>query len=183
MFGDVSPSGKLPVTFYETLEELPDFTDYAMKGRTYRYMENKAQFPFGYGLTYGKVVVTDAVAQKSASEAIADSQSAKVTITATVTNQGQIATREVVQVYLKNTDSPLAVRNPELVAFTSVFLDAGETKVVTLSIAPRAFTVVDENGVRREDGSHFRIYVGCSQPDERSVELTGVKPVEIEYMK
>ncbi|MDD5803959.1 glycoside hydrolase family 3 C-terminal domain-containing protein [Blautia sp. HCP3S3_H10_1] len=183
LFGDVSPSGKLPVTFYETLEELPDFTDYAMKGRTYRYMENKAQFPFGYGLTYGKVVVTDAVAQKSASEAIADSQSAKVTITATVTNQGQIATREVVQVYLKNTDSPLAVRNPELVAFTSVFLDAGETKVVTLSIAPRAFTVVDENGVRREDGSHFRIYVGCSQPDERSVELTGVKPVEIEYMK
>lgn len=183
LFGDVSPSGKLPVTFYETLEELPDFTDYAMKGRTYRYMENKAQFPFGYGLTYGKVVVTDAVAQKSASEAIADSQSAKVTITVTVTNQGQVGTREVVQVYLKNTDSPLAVRNPELVAFTSVFLDAGETKVVTLSIAPRAFTVVDENGVRREDGSHFRIYVGCSQPDERSVELTGVKPVEIEYMK
>ena len=183
LFGDVSPSGKLPVTFYETLEELPDFTDYAMKGRTYRYMENKAQFPFGYGLTYGKVVVTDAVAQKSASEAIADSQSAKVTITATVTNQGQIATREVVQVYLKNTDSPLAVRNPELVAFTSVFLEASETKVVTLSIAPRAFTVVDENGVRREDVSHFRIYVGCSQPDERSVELTGVKPVEIEYMK
>ena len=65
LFGDVSPSGKLPVTFYNTLEELPDFTDYAMKGRTYRYMENKAQFPFGYGLTYGKVVVTDAVVSEN----------------------------------------------------------------------------------------------------------------------
>ena len=65
LFGDVSPSGKLPVTFYNTLEELPDFTDYAMKGRTYRYMENKAQFPFGYGLTYGKVVVTDAVVREN----------------------------------------------------------------------------------------------------------------------
>lgn len=65
LFGDVSPSGKLPVTFYNSLEELPDFTDYAMKGRTYRYMENKAQFPFGYGLTYGKVVVTDAVVSEN----------------------------------------------------------------------------------------------------------------------
>lgn len=175
LFGDVSPSGKLPVTFYETLEELPEFTDYAMKGRTYRYMENKAQFPFGYGLTYGKVTVTDA--------AVSTNDEASVTIQATVTNQGHTATRDVIQIYIKNTDSPLAVRNPELVAFTPVFLNAGETQTISLTISPRAFTVVDENGIRKEDGTHFQIFVGCSQPDERSVELTGVKPVEIEYYK
>ncbi|MCB5388473.1 glycoside hydrolase family 3 C-terminal domain-containing protein, partial [Blautia glucerasea] len=165
LFGDVSPSGKLPVTFYETLEELPEFTDYAMKGRTYRYMENKAQFPFGYGLTYGKVTVTDA--------AVSTNDEASVTIQATVTNQGHTATRDVIQIYIKNTDSPLAVRNPELVAFTPVFLNAGETQTISLTISPRAFTVVDENGIRKEDGTHFQIFVGCSQPDERSVELTG----------
>ena len=175
LFGDVSPSGKLPVTFYETLEELPEFTDYAMKGRTYRYMENKAQFPFGYGLTYGKVVVTDA--------AVSTNDEASVTVQATVTNQGHNATRDVIQIYIKNTDSPLAVRNPELVAFTPVFLTAGETQTISLTISSRAFTVVDENGIRKEDGTHFQIFVGCSQPDERSVELTGVKPVKIEYYK
>lgn len=175
LFGDVSPSGKLPVTFYETLEELPEFTDYAMKGRTYRYMENKAQFPFGYGLTYGKVLVTDA--------AVSTNDEASVTVQAKVTNQGHTATRDVIQIYIKNTDSPLAVRNPELVAFTPVFLNAGETQTISLTISSRAFTVVDENGIRKEDGTHFQIFVGCSQPDERSVELTGVKPVEIEYYK
>lgn len=175
LFGDVSPSGKLPVTFYETLEELPEFTDYAMKGRTYRYMENKAQFPFGYGLTYGKVTVTDA--------AVSTNDEASVTVQATVTNQGHTATRDVIQIYIKNTDSPLAVRNPELVAFTPVFLNAGETQTISLTISSRAFTVVDENGIRKEDGTHFQFFVGCSQPDERSVELTGVKPVEIEYYK
>ena len=197
LFGDVSPSGKLPVTFYNTLEELPDFTDYAMKGRTYRYMENKAQFPFGYGLTYGKVVVTDAVVSENSAadtngtnisgkagfEIGTNTTAAPVTIQATVTNQGTIDTRDVVQVYIKNADSSLAVPNPELAAFTPVFLKAGETKTVTLSIAPKSFTVVDETGARTEDGSHFHIYVGCTQPDKRSMELAGVKPVEIEYSK
>ena len=197
LFGDVSPSGKLPVSFYNTLEELPDFTDYAMKGRTYRYMENKAQFPFGYGLTYGKVVVTDAVVSENSAantkgtsvsgkagiESGTNTTAAPVTIQATVTNQGAIDTRDVVQVYIKNADSSLAVPNPELAAFTPDFLKADETKTVTLSIAPKAFTVVDETGARTEDGSHFHIYVGCTQPDKRSMELAGVKPVEIEYSK
>ena len=92
LFGDVSPSGKLPVTFYNTLEELPDFTDYAMKGRTYRYMENKAQFPFGYGLTYGKVVVTDAVvSENSAADTNGTSVSGKAA--ALIPQQHQLQSR------------------------------------------------------------------------------------------
>ena len=60
LFGKVSPSGKLPITFYRSLDDLPAFTDYSMKGRTYRYYEGEALYPFGYGLTYGKVVCEDA---------------------------------------------------------------------------------------------------------------------------
>lgn len=64
LFGETAPTGKLPVTFYESLEELPDFEDYTMEGRTYRYMKGKAQYPFGYGLTYGKLELTAAKIQE-----------------------------------------------------------------------------------------------------------------------
>lgn len=174
LFGDVSPSGKLPVTFYESLEELPEFTDYSMKGRTYRYLEGKAQYPFGYGLTYSQVKVTDARILSGEKGISAEVK---------VQNAGTADTRDVVQIYIKNLDSPHAVKNPELAAFAGVFLKAGETKTITLPVAGRAFTVVDDEGIRKEDGRRFMIYAGCSQPDERSTELTGVKPVEILYQK
>ncbi len=173
LFGEVSPSGKLPVTFYNSLEELPEFTDYSMQGRTYRYMTGPAQYPFGYGLTYGKVEVTGA---KLATGDI-------VSVTAELTNSGTYDTQEVVQVYVKNLDSPLAVPNPQLVAFARVFVKAGETAEVTLPIASRAFTVVDDDGIRRKEGNTFEIFVGCSQPDERSAELTGARPVRLVYEK
>ena len=67
LFGEAAPTGKLPVTFYESLEELPDFEDYTMEGRTYRYMKGKAQYPFGYGLTYGHLELTGAEIQKNGS--------------------------------------------------------------------------------------------------------------------
>lgn len=174
LFGDVSPSGKLPVTFYESLEELPEFTDYSMKGRTYRYLEGKAQYPFGYGLTYSQVKATDARILSGEKGISAEVK---------VQNAGTADTRDVVQIYIKNLDSPHAVKNPELAAFAGVFLKAGETKTITLPVAGRAFTVVDDEGIRKEDGRRFMIYAGCSQPDERSTELTGVKPVEILYQK
>ncbi|MCC8106799.1 MAG: glycoside hydrolase family 3 C-terminal domain-containing protein [Clostridiales bacterium] len=177
LFGEVSPSGKLPVTFYNSLEELPEFTDYSMQGRTYRYMTQKAQYPFGYGLTYGKVEVTKAELE---AEAVSQGQ---VSVTAELTNSGVFDTQEVVQVYVKNLDSPLAVPNPQLMAFARVSVKAGETVKVTLPISAGAFTVVDEDGSRREEGSTFEIFVGCSQPDERSAELTGGRPVKLVYEK
>ena len=98
LFGEVSPSGKLCVTFYNSLEELPDFTDYSMKGRTYRYLEGEAQYPFGYGLTYGKVEVTRA----SLSEGEPRS------IEVVCQNLGERDTQEVLQIYVENLDSPWA---------------------------------------------------------------------------
>lgn len=175
IFGETSPSGKLPVTFYETLEELPDFEDYAMKGRTYRYMEHKAQYPFGYGLTYGKVGVTGARVK----DGRADTADGMV-LQAEIENMGTADTDEVVQVYVKCLDSVHAVKNPSLCAFARVHVRAGQKAEVEIPVSPQAFTVVDEEGIRKVDGRKFVFHIGCSQPDKKSVELTGFAPAKVE---
>ncbi|NBJ94154.1 glycoside hydrolase family 3 C-terminal domain-containing protein [Parablautia muri] len=167
LFGEVSAFGKLPVTFYETLEELPEFTDYSMKGRTYRYMEGKAQYPFGYGLNYGKVVIKEALLE--------DNQ-----VVVTVENEGEVDTGEVVQVYMKCESSGLAPLHPQLCAFRRVFVKAKERVRVEVAISPQAFTVVDEAGNRFTPGGLYKLYVGFGQPDARTEELTGMKSVVLE---
>ena len=174
LFGEVSPSGKLPVTFYESLEELPEFTDYSMEGRTYRYMKGKAQYPFGYGLTYSEVRVMAAAAAEEEHGA---------SVRAVVKNCGNMETDEIIQVYIKCMDSAHAVPNPQLCAFKRIHLMPQEETEVVLPIAKRAFTVVDDNGKRYLDGRQFEIYTGVSQPDERSFELTGARPVRVEYTR
>lgn len=179
LFGEVSPSGKLPVTFYNGLEQLPDFTDYAMKGRTYRYMEDKAQYPFGFGLTYGQVEVKAAevsgVSDEKDSFGLPD-----VKVKVTVVNNGVYDTDDVVEIYVKNTDSAHAVKNPALCAFKRIHVKAGQSMETELTVSGRAFTVVDDSGVRKADGSHYKLYAGTTQPDARSIELTGIKPVELD---
>lgn len=175
LFGEVSPSGKLPVTFYETLEELPDFEDYSMKGRTYRYMENKAQYPFGFGLTYGDVQVVEADILP-----VEDEELDGFIISVTAENRGAMDTDDVIQLYIRCMDSELAPRHPSLCGFERVHLKAGEKKTVELLVPAKAFEVVNEAGERVMDGKEFRIYAACSQPDEKSIELTGVKPMILE---
>lgn len=169
LFGEVSPSGKLPITFYESLEELPDFTDYSMEGRTYRYMKGKAQYPFGFGLTYGNAKVLDAMVEGD--------MDCGYTLRATVENTGDRDIREVLQVYVKKEDSKWDTPNPSLGAFKKFFIKKGEKKQIEVSIPYRAFTVVDDTGKRFVDGNAFRFYVGFSQPDEKSVELMNQKPL------
>lgn len=240
LFGEVSPSGKLPVTFYESLDELPEFTDYHMAGRTYRYMKGKAQYPFGYGLTYGDVRVTGAeiagcedgekestgkavedrnvrtgnaeIGYAGNEEGVADNKkksikaagqseqteaafgcgskssdggfdSQALTILADICNAGTHATDEVLQIYVKNHDCADPDKHPELCAFARVHLDAGEKKQIRIPVGHRALTVVGEDGIRRDDGKSYTFYVGCSQPDTRSEELTGKRAVEIAYRK
>lgn len=174
LFGEKSPSGKLPVTFYKSLDELPEFTDYSMKGRTYRFMEGEAQFPFGYGLTYGEVEVVFAEAEKIEEGAV---------VKVIVKNSGIFDTEDVIQVYIKNQDSQYAVKNPELAAFQRVFLKSGEEKHLKLFVKEEAFSVVHEDGSRHLEDKHFALYVGCSQPDRRSVELTGKEPLKLEFCR
>ncbi|MCR5508415.1 MAG: glycoside hydrolase family 3 C-terminal domain-containing protein [Lachnospiraceae bacterium] len=185
LFGRRSPSGKLPITLYESLSELPDFTDYSMKGRTYRYMENKAQYPFGFGLTYGKVSIKSAEFDIAALKAAAGKDTAgfedsSADMTVTIKNESARPIEEVIQVYIKDNGSALAVKNHSLCAFKRVALSAGEEKQVTLPVSGRAFMEYDEEGRRVLDSSDFTLFAGVSQPDELSVKLSGVKPAVVD---
>ena len=174
LFGKRSPSGKLPVTFYhdEDLSHLPEFTDYSMKGRTYRYLDRKPLYPFGYGLTYADIRVLAAGAEKAADGGLL--------VRAQVQNLGSMASEDVVQLYLKAEDSPDSTPNPILCGFARVHLDAGEAKEVALQVAPASLSVVDDAGNRLFPGGRYSLYAGTSQPDARSRELTGVSPVKLE---
>ena len=172
LLGKVSPSGKLPLTFYhnEQLDLMPDFTDYAMKGRTYRYFEHEPLYPFGYGLTYGDVFVKSAAATETEE---------KIIVRAQVCNQTGAATQDVVQVYVQNEGSVNAPRNPRLCGFARVSLGAAENVEAEIAIDKKRLLVVNGAGEFVAEGKAV-LYVGVSQPDARSEALTGHACVKIE---
>ena len=169
LLGKASPSGKLPVTFYRNAQpdEMPAFTDYAMKGRTYRYVENEPLYPFGYGLTYGDVSVTAAKAKKTDDG---------VTVSVTARNGGSADTQEVIEVYCQNAGSENAPRNPRLCAFARVSVPAGESVTAELAIPGERLMVVGEDGRRVTEGE-LVFYAGVGQPDALTERLTGHKAV------
>ena len=167
LFGEVSPSGKLPITFYRTLDELPDFTDYSMKGRTYRYLTEEPLYPFGYGLSYGDVQVEKAEFAKVPEK----EQDAEIRVT--VKNHSEVATRDVVEVYIKNQDSKYAPVNPALCGFAKVSLEAGEEKELAITVSKEAYKVVNDEGEKIFDSSSSVLFVGTNGPDKRSEALTG----------
>ncbi|MCM1188792.1 MAG: glycoside hydrolase family 3 C-terminal domain-containing protein [bacterium] len=176
LFGEISPSGKLPVTFYHDTEELPDFEDYSMKGRTYRYFTGEVLYPFGYGLTYGSAEVTGAElcgkkAEKGGELKVSGGE--RITLTAAVSNTGDRDIREVVQVYVRALDSGDATPNGRLCGFARVSVKAGETVKVNVPIDKDALTVVNEDGKKVSGGSRYAFSVGFGQPDERTARLTG----------
>lgn len=173
IYGEASPSGKLPITFYNSDEDLPDFHDYSLKNRTYRYFEGTPLYPFGFGLTYGNCKAT-------AITATGNTSNAKLTVT--VKNEGDFATEDVLQIYIKDEKSGCDVRNHRLCAFKRVSLAAGEEKQVEIDLASRSFTTVDDNGERAIRSNTFTIYAGFSQPDARSEALTGNKAVSCSFL-
>ena len=166
LFGDISPSGKLPVTFYETADKLPDFTDYSMENRTYRYADNNILYPFGYGLTYSKTECTNL-------------QYNDKTALVTVTNTGAVPCEEVVQLYIKDT-SPWSTPNPTLCGFRRITLNAGEQKTVEIPIPEKAFTSVNDKGERKVFADSFTLCAGTHQPDPLSETLTGTECLSLE---
>lgn len=175
LFGNCSPSGKLPITFYKDTDHMPEFTDYSMKGRTYRYMEDEALYPFGYGLTYGKAEVTEAVLKNT------PAKESDIEVAVTVKNESNVDIEEVIQLYIKDLDSPLAVKNYSLCGFKRIALKAGEARTIDMTVDNRAMMVVDENGERSVEGRNFTLYAGISQPDDVSVRLTGTTPAVIPF--
>ena len=161
LFGSVSPSGKLPVTFYynSALEQMPPFTDYTMRERTYRYYTGKPLYPFGYGLTYGDTRATAVRADRAAARV-------------TVRNDGA-DTGDVIQLYIRDNASPDAPVNPVLCGFQRVFLKQGQELEVEIPIDPKAFTVVNARGERIDGSGSWTLYAGFGQPDSRTEELTG----------
>lgn len=174
LFGEVSPSGKLPVTFYNSLDELPEFTDYSMEGRTYRFMKHHAQYPFGFGLTYGDIRVETVAAGF-------DAMSKQVTMDIGVRNRADRGTADVVEIYVKALEAPDDERlNWSLCGIKRVELEAGESGKIQVIIDERALESVNDAGEFSIESHCFRFYVGTSQPDEVSVMLSGKKPVELE---
>lgn len=171
LFGEVSPSGKLPVTLYRDLDDMPDFTDYSMKGRTYRFLTKAPLYPFGYGLTYGDTCVTDLKPEKEVDYKALTQEDSKVLVS--VRNQGDRETEDVVQIYVQVKGTANEVPNPKLAAFKRISLKPGEEKTVELTIPVSAFATVNEQGEKCFDGSGAVIYAGFGQPDERTKELTG----------
>lgn len=153
LFGDISPSGKLPVTFYETADKLPEFTDYSMKNRTYRYAQDNVLYPFGYGLTYTDIQCTGLEYRDS-------------TAFVTVENKGDRKGEDVIQLYIKDC-SEYAVPNVSLCGFMRISLEAGEMRVVELPVEDQAFTAVDDKGQRKRFGNHFTLYASTKGAEDR----------------
>ena len=172
LFGESCPEGKLPVTFYRTMEELPEFTDYSMKGRTYRYMQQDALYPFGYGLSYTRFELGEAKALQENIEA-----GGCVQLDVSIQNTGAMAGGQTVQVYVKALRE--GTPNPQLKGLKKVFLKPGEETRVTIFLPDTAFALYDEEGRRMLEAGEYAVFVGMQQPDGRSEALTGQKPRRI----
>jgi beta-glucosidase len=172
LFGDVSPSGRLPVTFYKANTKLPDFQDYSMQGRTYRYFDGKPLYAFGHGLSYSSFAYKNILLNKEAMQ-----QSDSLEISLDVKNTGKIMANEVVQIYVRPEDAqPLdAIKN--LRAFKSVELKPGESRTLKFDLlAARDFTYYDEEqkSYRVRPGD-YEIQVGASSSDIRLKETIRIE--------
>jgi beta-glucosidase len=176
LFGAVSPGGKLPVTFVRSVDQLPPFTDYSMKGRTYRYMEEEPLYPFGYGLSYSTFRFDSLSLSASSIPA-----GREITASVRVTNTGSRRADEVAQVYVTDLEASVRVPRWQLAGFSRVSLDPGRSETLTFTLTPRQMSIIDEQGGRLLEPGRFRVYAGGSQPDTRSQALTGTRPLSAEF--
>jgi beta-glucosidase len=159
LFGDYNPAGRLPITFYKSAKDLPDFTDYNMAGRTYRHFRGDPLFPFGFGLSYTKFAYSNVRIGKKKLKA-GDTQ----TISVTVKNTGNMAGDEVVQVYLKDVMSSVQVPIRQLVGFQRIHIKPGKKKTVMFKIFPEQMMIYREDGTREFEPGKFIISIGGCQP-------------------
>ncbi len=173
VFGDAVPSGRLPVTFPMSVEDLPPYEDYNMANRTYRYMEKEPLFPFGFGLSYTQFEYSDmdvSPAQPAAGQ--------PVMVEVTVTNTGKYRGEEVVQLYLNDVAASVAVPKYALKGFQRVALWPGASERVSFTIAPDMMKIVNEKGERVLEKGDFKVFLGGSAPSQRSLALGAAKYLE-----
>ncbi len=172
LFGDVSPSGKLPVTFPRSLDQVPPFEEYGMAGRTYRYMTEEPLYPFGFGLSYSRFEYTDLVLEKSAVGA-----GESLGLSVTVSNVGECAAAEVVQFYLSDLEASAPVPLHRLVGFERVFLQPGGSRTLHFTLTPEMMSFFDEDGELCLEAGAFCLGVGGCSPGKRGLELGAPTPV------
>jgi beta-glucosidase len=159
LFGDYNPGGRLPVTFYRSVDDLPPFTDYSMEDRTYRYYRGDPLYPFGYGLSYTRFRYRNLeVTPRSTREA------EPIQVSVKVWNGGQRTGNEVVQVYVTDLEASVPVPIRQLVAFRRVRLAGGEMKTLSFAIQPEQLSLIADDGSRVVEGGEFEIAVGGCQP-------------------
>ncbi|WP_298878658.1 glycoside hydrolase family 3 N-terminal domain-containing protein [uncultured Polaribacter sp.] len=166
IFGDISPSGKLPITFPKSTDQLPSYEDYSMKGRTYKYMLEEPMYPFGFGLTYAGLKISDV---KISSKIIHKNENQIVK--ATITNSGNSDIEDVIQLYisLKNIDQNVPLTS--LKEFKRVILKAGESKQISFNLAENMFHFFDKSGVEKRHLGDATITLGNASPGKRSIAL------------
>lgn len=174
IFGKVSPSGRLPITFPRSLDQLPDYEDYSMKGRTYKYMDEDPLYPFGFGLSYTTFTYSNAKA--SASTINKDDN---VLVSVIVTNSGNFISDELVQLYVSDIEASVNVPNFQLNAVKRITLEPEESKEVTFNLTPKMFEMVNNDGERLIESGDFKVYIGGSSPMKRSFEIGAPEMVEI----
>lgn len=158
LFGDYNPAGRLPVTFYKSDNDLPGFSDYSMKGRTYRYFKGEALYPFGYGLSYTSFkydkmnLPTTITAGKS------------VTLTVRVTNTGNMDGEEVVQLYVSHHNKKMLQPIKALKGFQRIALKAGESKTLKFQLSPENLSLVNDQGGLVQLKENISISIGGGQP-------------------
>lgn len=161
LFGDYNPAGRLPITFYKSVDQLPDFQDYSMKGRTYRYMTQTPLYPFGYGLSYTTFAYSNGALTKTK---IAANEG--VTLTFDVANTGKRDGDEVAQVYVKNPNDP-AGPIKALKAFKRISTKAGETQKVSVQLAPESFQSFNDKTQTMEiRPGKYQLLYGSSSADK-----------------
>jgi len=166
IFGDVNPSGRLPLTFPKSVEQLPAYEDYSMTNRTYRYMKDDPFFPFGFGLSYTQFEYSAAKVSKPSVK-----KDEKLQVEVMVKNTGSVKGEEVVQLYL--TDVQASAPSPlyAMKGFKRVMLNAGESKTVSFEITPQMMELITAEGEAILEKGDFKVTIGGSSPGKRSAEL------------
>jgi beta-glucosidase len=158
LFGDYNPAGRLPVTYYKSIDQIPAFENYDMTGKTYRFFTKEPLYPFGYGLSYTSFTYSNLSIPEKATAG--DNLNVKVT----VTNSGKVAGEEVIELYLtdEKASTPRPVR--ELEGFQRISLKPGESKEVEFKLVPRQFSLINNKDRRVIEPGYFTISVGGKQP-------------------
>ncbi len=174
IFGDVNPSGRLPITFPKSLDDLPPYDDYAMAGRTYRYMTKDPMFPFGFGLSFSPFSY-----EASDVDILSMITGEEINIEVTVSNNGKMAGEEVVQLYVTDLEASVDVPISALKGFQRIYLEPGESKQVSFTVDEKMLQMVNDEGLFILEPGEFKITIGGSSPGSRSLELGAPEPVEI----